>query len=154
ELVFVFEAGREGRAAHVERLPEIADLPELVDLCAVHGKVDVEEAEARQDLVDLARPTRGIGAGEQRLRSTEWVRSGQDADHAVGDGDAGIAGRIDLRGFDRPAWIALRRCACGQAAADREHGREAESSESTQSHSIFPRSTTPPIITSDGRPSG
>jgi len=77
-------------------------LAEAADAVAVNIQVTIDEVEGLEDIADAAAPVEIEGALENNVFGAEGVGGGDDADHAIGYGDAEVMGGIDRVGADRP----------------------------------------------------
>src|ERR1044072_4479780 len=71
-------------------------------IVTVNAETHVEQVEAAQEIADTATAVEVISASEDDIFYFEGFRGGNDADHAVGNGNAVVVGRIDLGGGDLP----------------------------------------------------
>src|SRR5580658_5865132 len=88
---------------------EAGDLVEVSDAIAVDVEVEVDEIECLEDVGNAAAAVEVEGAVEDDVFGTEGIGGGDEADHAVGDGDAEVMRRVDAVGVDGPGVLCLGR---------------------------------------------
>ena len=101
-LVLEVKAGSETGILHVEDLAEVRYLAEAADAIVVNIQIAIDEVEGLEDIADAAASVEVEGALENNVFCAEGVGGGDDADHAIGDGDAEIVGGVDGVGADGP----------------------------------------------------
>ena len=111
-LVLVVKAGGEAGILHVQDLAEVRYLAEVADTIAVDIQVRIDEVECFEDIADAAASIQVESALENNVFGAERVGGGDDADHAIGDGDAEIVGGVDGVGADCPGGKGIRDLGC------------------------------------------
>lgn len=74
---------------------EVRYLAETADALVVNVQIAIDEVEGLEDIADAAASIEVEGALENNVFGAEGVGGGDDADHAIGDGDAEIVGGVD-----------------------------------------------------------
>lgn len=77
-------------------------LAEAADAVVIDIEVAIDEVEGLEDIADAAAAVKVECAIEHNVFSAERLGGGDEADHAIGDGDAEVVSGVDGVGADCP----------------------------------------------------
>ena|SRR5882757_7449332 len=80
---------------HVQDLLQVGHLPEAFDTLAVDVQVQVDEIKGLEDIADAAPAVEIKSAIEDNVLYLEGLGGRDQPQHAIGDGDPVITGRVD-----------------------------------------------------------